>query len=462
MSRRNIWWTGFLLLLIIWVVTDFVMTGRVENDLSARAAAAITAGPVLDKPSVTVAGRDATLAGTAFNTRDDRDAVDAADNTNGIRLVNDQIATVPLARPYTFDARRDGDNLVLSGHVPLPAMRATIIAAAKSSAPNVTVVDEMTYAQGAPDGFDTIVAFGLAEAGKLADGKISIADKAYSISGRATTAAIYRAALAATRQLPAGATAAAIDIKSDEISPYVFDATKSDGALKLTGYYPDEQTHQNILAAIGRRSVGSKLSDELKPGKGAPQHFAEAASAMLQQLSRLSSGVGTMSDTSVIVKGDALYAKAAADIPAELSAAAPHDYSASATIGVAAPGAPLAAAECQPLFAGILTPGKILFDTGKTSIQQDSDAVLDKLTAIAMRCPDAHVEISGHTDSVGNDDTNMQLSQQRAEAVADYLVKAGIPPERLNAVGYGKTRPIASNDTEEGRAQNRRIEFDVK
>ena len=74
----------------------------------------------------------------------------------------------------------------------------------------------------------------------------------------------------------------------------------------------------------------------------------------------------------------------------------------------------------------------------------------------------AHVEISGHTDSVGSDDTNIQLSQRRAEAVADYLVKAGISPEHLNAVGYGKTRPIASNDTEEGRAQNRRIEFDVK
>jgi OmpA-OmpF porin, OOP family len=462
MSQRQIWWTGFLLLLIIWAVTNIVMTDSVEGDLAARATAAIAAGPVLDKPSVTVAGRDATLAGTAFSAQGDREAVNAADNTNGIRLVNDTIATVSPAKPYIFDARRDGDKIVLSGNVPLPAARATIIAAARSSAPNVTVVDQMTYAQGAPDGFDAIVAFGLTEAGKLADGEISLADKAYSISGRATTAAIYRAALAATRQLPAGATAAKIAIGSDEISPYVFDAAKSEGTVKLTGYYPDEQTHQDIVAAIGRRFVGSKLSDELKPGKGAPKEFAEAASAMLQQLSRLSSGVATMSDTSVSVKGDALYAKAAADIPAELSAATPHDYSATAAIGVAAPAAPLPATECQPRFADILAQGKILFDTGKASIQKDSDAVLDNLTATAMRCPDAHVEISGHTDSVGSDDTNVQLSQRRAEAVADYLVKAGIPSDRLNAVGYGKTRPIASNDTEEGRAQNRRIEFDVK
>jgi OOP family OmpA-OmpF porin len=79
-----------------------------------------------------------------------------------------------------------------------------------------------------------------------------------------------------------------------------------------------------------------------------------------------------------------------------------------------------------------------------------------------MRCPDAVIEISGHTDSVGNDDTNSQLSQRRAEEVSEYLKKAGVGAERMTAVGYGKTRPVASNDTEEGRARNRRIEFDVK
>ena len=117
---------------------------------------------------------------------------------------------------------------------------------------------------------------------------------------------------------------------------------------------------------------------------------------------------------------------------------------------------------CPPLFADILGQGKILFDTGQASIQQDSDAVLDHLTAIAMRCPDAQIEISGHTDTIGSDDTNLELSRRRAEAVADYLKKAGIAAERMTAVGYGNTRPIASNDSEAGRAQNRRIEFEVK
>jgi OOP family OmpA-OmpF porin len=447
-------------LLVVWLVANAVMTERVETDLAARAGVAV--GSIIDKPAVIVAGRDATLEGLAFSAQGGDDARNAVLGTPGVRLVDVAISLVPVAKPYRFDAKRDGDRLVLSGNVPHPAARARLLLAAQASAPGVTVVDEMTYARGAPDGFGTIAPYGLAEAGKLVNAEMSLSDNAYSIAGRAPTAAVYRAALAAARHLPAGATVAKIDISSDEITPYTFNATKSEGAIKLTGHYPDEQAHQDLLAAIRTRFFKSKVSDELALGKGAPKDFIAAASAMLQQMSRLESGVGTMSDMDVDVKGDALFAKAASDIPGELTAAVPSDYKAVATIGVAAPGAPVAAADCQPLFADILGQGKILFETGQASIQHDSDAVLDNLTAIAMRCADAQIEISGHTDSVGSDDTNLELSRRRAEAVAEYLKQAGVAAERVTAVGYGQMHPIASNDTEEGRAQNRRIEFEVK
>jgi OOP family OmpA-OmpF porin len=453
-------WLIVLPLLVIWLVANVLMTERVETDLAARAGVAV--GSILDNPSVMVEGRDAILAGTAFSPQGSDDARDAALGTPGVRLVDAVIAMVPVAKPYRFGAKRDGDRLVLSGNVPYPAARAKLLQAAKASALGVTVVDEMTYAQGAPDAFETIASYGLAEAGKLANAEISLFDNAYSIAGRAPTAAVYRAALAAVRQLPAGAIVAKINISSEEISPYILNATKSEGVIKLTGRYPDEQAHQKLLDAVQRSFFNSKVSDELALGKGAPKDFLGAASAMLLQLSRLESGVGTVSDMDVNVKGDALYAKAASDIPGELTAAIPPDYKALATIGVAAPSAPVSAADCQPLFADILGQGKILFETGQASIQHDSDAVLDNLTAIAMRCADAQIEISGHTDSVGGDETNMELSRLRAEAVAEYLKNAGIAAERMTAVGYGKMRPIASNDTEEGRAQNRRIEFEVK
>ena len=69
------------------------------------------------------------------------------------------------------------------------------------------------------------------------------------------------------------------------------------------------------------------------------------------------------------------------------------------------------------------------------------------------------VEVGGHTDNVGSDDANMKLSHERAKSVRNYLVKAGINSDRLQAKGYGETQPVADNDTEEGRKANRRTEF---
>jgi OmpA-OmpF porin, OOP family len=71
------------------------------------------------------------------------------------------------------------------------------------------------------------------------------------------------------------------------------------------------------------------------------------------------------------------------------------------------------------------------------------------------------MRVEGHTDSVGNANANLRLSQARSESVRDYLVRNGIAPERVQAIGYGEERPVADNSTDEGRALNRRVEFNV-
>ena len=75
--------------------------------------------------------------------------------------------------------------------------------------------------------------------------------------------------------------------------------------------------------------------------------------------------------------------------------------------------------------------------------------------------PGIRMRIEGHTDSDGGDDYNLELSQRRAMAVGQYLINAGVEPDRLEWQGFGETRPIASNQTAEGKAQNRRVEFHV-
>lgn len=122
----------------------------------------------------------------------------------------------------------------------------------------------------------------------------------------------------------------------------------------------------------------------------------------------------------------------------------------------------LSAAPCQAEFNALLNQQRIQFGVASARISQKSYKLLNQLSETANRCAGFKIDIAGYTDSVGHPDINEVLSQQRAQAVANYLVSHGINPNQLTAIGYGELNPIASNKTAYGRAQNRRIEFVVK
>ncbi|RYY36764.1 MAG: hypothetical protein EOP46_05190 [Sphingobacteriaceae bacterium] len=103
----------------------------------------------------------------------------------------------------------------------------------------------------------------------------------------------------------------------------------------------------------------------------------------------------------------------------------------------------------------------IFFDTNKFDLKPESKAELQKLMQFLTDNPNVKIEISGHTDNVGNDQLNQTLSENRAKAVYNYLLNGGANAARLLFKGYGKTQPIAGNSTEEGRRQNRRTEFKI-
>lgn len=103
----------------------------------------------------------------------------------------------------------------------------------------------------------------------------------------------------------------------------------------------------------------------------------------------------------------------------------------------------------------------VFFETGSASLRAESITELDRLEKLLSSSPKLNIQINGHTDNVGSDATNQSLSEARAKAVQDYLLEKGIAPERLRFKGFGKTQPLESNDTPEGRARNRRTEFVV-
>jgi OmpA-OmpF porin, OOP family len=453
------WWPGLIPLAVFWVIAAWLNTVPLESDLAARSGAALK-DTVLDKTRIAVDGRDITLGADAFSEDGRHGAVSRVEAVHGVRRVNDETRLVSEAKPFVWSAERDVVRVTLGGSAPLPATKGRLLETARASLGGVEVVDQMNLARGAPASFDDAALLLTDQIGKLKDGKITISDSNVNLSGMARDLGGREAIAAALKNLPDGFKVAN-EIKAP---PYIFQAYKDPVALTLTlsGYVPDDKVHAALVTAAGRKVFGEKIVDNLKASVGAPQGFAAAVVPALGGLSRLSTGTLVVSDREVKLSGDALYDAAAAQVRAAPGKDFPQAFQYKADISVKPAAAPVDGTVCQQLFTELLSKGSIRFEPARATIDPDSTGLLDRLIETALRCPSANIEIGGHTDTDGDDASNQALSEKRAQAVADYLVKAGLPADRFTAVGYGSTQPVASNDTDDGKAQNRRIEFVVR
>jgi OOP family OmpA-OmpF porin len=102
------------------------------------------------------------------------------------------------------------------------------------------------------------------------------------------------------------------------------------------------------------------------------------------------------------------------------------------------------------------------FDFDKSEIRPDAAVILDEAASLLNEEPGVRVEVGGHTDATGTDEYNQGLSERRARSVVDYLVGKGVSAGRLDSAGYGESKPVADNATRDGRAQNRRVELNVR
>jgi outer membrane protein OmpA-like peptidoglycan-associated protein len=127
---------------------------------------------------------------------------------------------------------------------------------------------------------------------------------------------------------------------------------------------------------------------------------------------------------------------------------------------IANKGCPEIKEETKKIFEKALTG--IQFETGKAIIRKTSYGILNNVAQVMVENPDYFLDIKGHTDNAGDSEKNKILSAERAASVMDYLVSKGIDPERMTAEGFGDTQPVMTNDTKEGRAANRRVEFVVR
>lgn len=463
MARARRWLWGLVPLALLWGATLYSKTGSMEADIANRVGTAL-APYGLPKSSLTVAGRDVSVTGPLYEAphatlRSETAWREDADRTEGVRLVRDGVQRLPRAQPYRLSATRSDGKLVLSGNVPRPQLRDEVLAAARGVGGEIN--DGLGYAQGAPDNLGAAANLAIGQLAGLSEGKVDITGDMVTISGRARDKGARDAIVWALRSLPAGFKLG--DVRID-LPSYDFTATKDAGAgtLTLSGLLPDAATRASLLESARSLFFRERVVDETKiEPAGAPTGFGEAALAALRQLARLDSGKLTLRDTDISLSGAPFFTRAADEIRAafaSLDGAFKGRFE--PTTRQTPP--PVDAAACQTLFRDLLGKSTILFETGSARIDRRSTGLLDGLVGTAQRCPSQSFEVEGHTDATGGEEINRDLSRRRAEAVAEYLGEAGIDRTKLKAVSYGASRPVASNDTEDGKAKNRRIEIAVK
>ncbi len=232
---------------------------------------------------------------------------------------------------------------------------------------------------------------------------------------------------------------------------YAFAASKAAGsAVTLAGDLPAAPAIQYFATIAGGADVSGVA---IEPG--APDGFLLSAEAGLRALTLLESGDLAYNGGSWTLAGRAADAQQRASAEA-LVAALPDGAAWSVDIGL-----PPALDHCREVVAALAARNEILFNSGSAVLAESSGPVLDELAADLALCPEGLVYVEGHTDSDGAEDLNLALSVSRAEAVVDALVARGVSADRLYAAGYGESLPVGSNETADGKRQNRRIAFTI-
>lgn len=269
--------------------------------------------------------------------------------------------------------------------------------------------------------------------------------------------------------------------------PYILQLALEGGGIKASGYLPDDAALQVLEQRV-------KLNQPLTLKQAdAPPQFVKAVEFAAQAADQLSRGKVRIADRQISIEG---WADGAVDeFIQKLQPALPAGYTFTVQVSsnqVAAPAQPATAATipvresqvaiaeavpvdvvndqqfvrealaCQADIDSVMRGKTVEFKFASDALETRSEQFLQQIATAMNRCPSAYLYVIGHTDSVGTQERNQRLSQRRAGSVADYLVSQGVYSEFVIAEGRGEKEPIFSNNTDDGRARNRRIEFSVR
>ncbi|RKQ71324.1 BON domain-containing protein [Litorimonas taeanensis] len=249
-------------------------------------------------------------------------------------------------------------------------------------------------------------------------------------------------------------------------TPYTFDIIKDeDGSITLNGFVENTEERDALLMKARSTFSGTINDNKIKLANGAPDaNWLNVIQSGMDELNLLEKGRFQMEDTGFLINGEASSVDVRNRIN-EMSAKVSAPYSGAANIQVEnlaadAIGDVTSKTICQSLFDDLKSGREINFESARAEIKGNSSFdLLGELASAANQCESFRIKIEGHTDSLGDDDFNQDLSERRANTVLAFLSAQGVARDRMSAVGYGETLPIADNSTAEGRVQNRRTAF---
>lgn len=451
------------------VVALFYGLPREQEELSARAVEAVQeSGVAVD---VRVDGRDVYLEGGVGTFEESELVVAAVSNVEGVRFVHADITYLTRGGIVADDSV--AATLAADPNPALTVVMTSGVATLRGRYPEGDAVDELVAA--AVDAFgedrvrpsvgtsevviaeawiDRIPAMlpGLAE---MQSGTVAMGSGGVAIAGEVGTPEEKTRIGLVVEDAVGDLLVVTNNLMVVPLTPVEFHAAGAEGEVLLAGVLPDE----DVVAAVGgiaveiygEQNVTSLL--EVGPRVENPP-WLEVLPGIIAATSDLESW-----SFDITSSGALLTARGPDDASLELVVATVEDLPAIG-LEVAADVQRTATSVADELTA--ILEGSATFDSGSTRLSAEAMELLDTAVVVLLANPATRLIVEGHTDDLGDETTNLTLSQARADAVVEHLVAGGVAEDRLVAVGFGQSAPIADNATEEGRAANRRIVFVVR
>ncbi len=443
---------------------------RMETTIGEGAVQAV--GKTVHPLEIKASGRDIHVSGIADDTSEKTRILAMLDAVEGRRVVTENLRVLEKVSPFTTQVTKETPDtpLAFGGYAPSESARAALGLA--------DTTGSLQLASGAPENWEQLARAGVEALGFLRKGQMTLTDDKLTIVGEAASADDYTMAEEALSHLPAQNVTRLIPRpKTEHPAGWHLEYDAVTGAT-VSGTLPAEMNAEALAEALGLNSIAGTPT-QTEEGGGSDTSFLATLRGWLDRIEHLTLDVSAEKhQAEVVVQGDvdadALKKDlAGSGIAAEVSIMMPEGSNGATRVNAASgitqrymggfwlalPEIRTDRAGCQAAADAVLDRISINFVTGSDKLDTGAVRAINELARFMVQCSEEtglKAEIGGHTDNVGEEAANLDLSQRRAAAVGRELIARGVAADRLDMRGYGMSKPIADNGTEQGRAKNRR------